>query len=65
MNVFQFGLSHLLQLQMCVYSYTWMPSQWKLVFYKNNNKKMEIVHMTRRQNSFSEVQSIVHEKMDT
>ena len=32
---------------------------------KNNNKKMEIVHMTRRQNSFSEVQSIVHEKMDT
>ena len=32
---------------------------------KNNNKKMEIVHMTRHQNSFSELQSIVHEKMDT
>ena len=29
---------------------------------QNNNKKMEIV---RRQNSFSEVQSTVHEKMDT
>ena len=32
---------------------------------KNNNKKMEIVHMSRHQNSFSELQSIVHEKMDT
>ena len=41
MNAFQFGLCHLLQLQMCVYSYTWMPSQWKLVFFTKEKQQQQ------------------------